>query len=305
MTARDRPGSPELVVLGSGGPMHGGGRGSAAYLLLLDGHPPLVIDMGGDTPHALARAGIGPGKVGLLLISHLHPDHVSGIPDFIWGELTAGRSAPLTVIGPPAGEGFPDMQTFWDRQFGKTGAFPFLAGDLAQAGFPLLVTTSDRRRIPLGADEGAAVSVYPVRHGRAPTTAFRIDAGGHSLVLAGDQVMRDPAFVDFARDADLMVAHLVVNGTAANTALAQVVALPEDIGRTASQAGVRSLLLSHLMLGPEEAADAASWSLAALGEALADIKARYRGPVTVAEDLARYRIGSPGHQGIEGSGREL
>lgn len=280
-----------LTVLGSGGPMHGGGRGSAAYLLRLPEARPLVVDMGGDTPHALARAGLCPGEVGTLLISHLHPDHVSGPPDFVWGELTADRSAPLLVLGPPAAEGFPDMEAFWQRLFGPQGAFPFLSSLVDNPPFPLTVSVARQRRLSLGADGQVDIAVYPVHHGRAPTLAFRIDAAGVSVVLAGDQVMRDPAFVDFARGAELMVAHMVVSGKAAGKPLADVVCLPEDIGRLATLAGVQHLVLSHLMLDPGHAGrDSALWSLAALEEALADVRAHFRGKVSLAEDLAVYRV---------------
>ena len=84
-----------LEILGSGGPMHREARGSAAYLLWHRGRPAAVVDMGGDTAMALARAGVDAGEIDTLLISHFHPDHVSGLPDFLWGEscrIEIGRS---------------------------------------------------------------------------------------------------------------------------------------------------------------------------------------------------------------------
>src|SRR5579863_284755 len=62
-----------VAVLGSGGPMHGDGRGSSAYLVFVHHKPAAVIDMGGDTAAKLAAAGVEAGSVGTLLISHLHP----------------------------------------------------------------------------------------------------------------------------------------------------------------------------------------------------------------------------------------
>lgn len=46
-----------MQVLGSGGPMHGQGRGAPAYLVWINHKPADVIDMGGDTPTALVRQG--------------------------------------------------------------------------------------------------------------------------------------------------------------------------------------------------------------------------------------------------------
>ena len=107
-----------VEVLGSGGPMHAQGRGGSAYLLWLHHKPALVIDMGGDTPAKLSAAGVEAGTLPLLLISHLHPDHVSGMADFLWGEINAPRKTPLTLAGPDGGgDGFPGIGDFLHRSF--------------------------------------------------------------------------------------------------------------------------------------------------------------------------------------------
>lgn len=291
MSAQSRTYQAELQILGSGGPMHGGGRGSAAYLLRLEGSPHLVVDMGGDTPHALARAGVRPGEVGTLLISHLHPDHVSGFPGYFWGELTAGRSTALQLIGPPAGKGFPDIKTFWQRLFGADGAYPCMSTLVSNPSFPVNFLTASARERAIALDEALTISTCSVEHGRAPTQAFRIDGIGFSIVFAGDQVMRDPAFVRFADGADMMVAHLVANRRIAGKPLADVVALPEDIGRTANQANIQHLVLSHLMEAPSNENGGDLWSLAALKGAVSDVRQYYSNKISVAEDLARFSIG--------------
>lgn len=81
--------------------MHAEGRGGSAYALWLSNRPAIVVDIGGDTPTALAHAGAGPGSVDVVLISHLHADHVAGLPDFLWGEMTAERRKALVVADGP------------------------------------------------------------------------------------------------------------------------------------------------------------------------------------------------------------
>ena len=80
-----------LRVLGSGVPMHAEGRGGPAYAVWVAGRPSIVVDMGGDSAAALSRAGAAAASVDAILISHLHADHLSGLSDFLWGEMTAGR----------------------------------------------------------------------------------------------------------------------------------------------------------------------------------------------------------------------
>lgn len=279
-----------VQVLGSGGPMHGGGRGSPAYLVRSNGRPVILVDVGGDTPTALARAGVEPAAIDALLISHLHPDHVSGLPDLLWGEITGARSRALPVFGPPGGDGFNDAAGFFDRLFGGRGAFPDLKGLLNGDPFQIPVTVCEgdgSDRFELG---NLQLRVMRVPHGRVPSLAFRLDGAGTSVVFAGDQTAREVRFVDFARGADLMIVHAMVCGCARGQAIAEVVALPQDLGEAARSAGVGRVIVGHLMGRPPTAADSHLWSLSELDTVMADIASAYGGPVEIAEDLASYPV---------------
>lgn len=278
-----------LQVLGSGGPMHGQARGSSAYVLWRHGYPAIVIDMGGDTATALSRAGVEPGQINLMLLSHLHPDHVSGIPDFFWGELTAQRKTPLKVVGPRAGERFLETSTFLRRLFGPDGAYPDLQALFDGSAFPLEIEDLPTDGMAHDVD-GLRVEAHYVPHGRAPTLAFRLECDGSTIVLGGDQTAKDSTFPKFATKADLLVMHAIVNDNARGNPLEQVVALPDDIGLMATAAGARKLLLSHFMSGPATAPDANQWSLAALNDVKSKIQQRYRGPIVWAKDLDKIVI---------------
>jgi ribonuclease BN (tRNA processing enzyme) len=69
---------------------------------------------------------------------------------------------------------------------------------------------------------------------------------------------------------------------AANSTLADVVALPGDLGRQASEAEVRHLVLGHLMGGRDGEDDV--WSLASMDELISGIRDHYSGMITVASD---------------------
>jgi ribonuclease BN (tRNA processing enzyme) len=68
-------------------------------------------------------------------ISHLHPDHVSDLPAFLWQSHELRRE-PLIIFGPSGNDAAPDFSTFLSRLFDeKTGAFPVLGSTLgASAG---------------------------------------------------------------------------------------------------------------------------------------------------------------------------
>ncbi len=59
-----------LQVLGSGGPLNGGGRASTSYLLWLKGRPSLIVDLGEGAAVNFARTGANLNDVDAILLSH-------------------------------------------------------------------------------------------------------------------------------------------------------------------------------------------------------------------------------------------
>ena len=283
-----------VQVLGSGGPMHGDGRGNSAYLLWLHHKPAVVIDMGGDTASRLAQAGAEAGSVGTLLISHLHPDHVSGMADYLWGEITAQRKAPLALAGPSGGgAGFPDIQNFLQRQFGPGGLYPRMQGLFDGTAFPMTVQTvpaDGKAATGIVNNAGLTITAYPVAHGPAPALAFRIEGDGFVAVFGGDQTYDDPGFGRFAGGADLLVMHAMVVDGAAGNPLTQTVGVPRNLGARAEEAHARHVVLSHLMQAPAASANAPLWSLSNIKSVEATIAATYKGRIDLASDMACYPI---------------
>lgn len=272
-----------LTILGSGGPMHGGGRGSSAYLLRIADRPILAVDMGGDTPRALAAAGCSPGALPLVLVSHMHPDHVSGLPDFLWGEMTAGRTSPLRLAGPAGSGRFRGMVEFVDRLVGPEGAWPDLQGLLDGTEFPLRATECEEGPLETGAAD-LRVSALAVPHGRAPTLAFKVTTAGRTIVFGGDQTYRTPEFVAFAAQADVLVAHVILGRSEPGDPLRAVAAGPEEIARAAAEAKVGALVLSHWMSVPGPSATNSAWSGASTQDVVEAISAVFPGTVIPAQD---------------------
>ncbi|HEX8942961.1 MAG TPA: MBL fold metallo-hydrolase [Gemmatimonadaceae bacterium] len=279
-----------LQVLGSGGPMHAEGRGCAAYAIWVSGRPAIVVDMGGDTPLALARAGAVPADVDVILISHLHADHVSGLADFLWGETTAERREGLIIAGPNGLEpDFPSTEDFLNRLIGEGGAFPAMRTLCADDPFAIRVTTLDASRSTpqhVLKHKDVAVTALSVRHGKAPALAYRVDTRRSSIVFAGDQSGLNPNFVDFASDAGVLVLHTMLTERAKDDRLATIVGLPGRFGSLARATRAKRVVLSHLMGQPGTSAQASLWSLADVESLLADFRREYDGPVMLASDLA-------------------
>jgi ribonuclease BN (tRNA processing enzyme) len=116
------------------------------------------------------------------------------------------------------------------------------------------------------------VTASGVPHGDVPTLAFRVEYQGASYVFSSDQNGTDPAFVEFARGADVLVVHFA--GSEYGTGLvAELHAKPSVWGRIASAAEVGRLVLSHISSNQDLEAN------------LEILQENYTGPLTVGEDL--------------------
>jgi len=111
-----------------------------------------------------------------------------------------------------------------------------------------------------------------VPHGNVPALAYRVTVGEDSIVFSSDQNGTDPNFVNFARDADILVVHFAgsENGTGIG---AQLHAKPSVWGQIATAANVGNLLLSHISAGQDFAAN------------LNILRSNYSGRLTIGEDL--------------------
>ena len=262
-----------VQILGSAGPRPDSERASAGYLLWIDGQARMLVDVGGGAYLRFAQSGARLSDLWLLAVSHLHPDHISGLPALLWlSEQT--RQEPLPTAGPSGNDVMPDFRAFLNRLFAsESGAFHILSGTVGsgERGVPLDVSvvdvTSAEALTVLDRPE-MKVTALGIPHGDIPALAYRVQVGDASIVFSTDQNGTSPAFIEFARDADILVMHLAI----AAGATSPLHAAPAVVGRVAQEAGVERLILSHI-------------GLFDLDSAVSAVKTAYTGPLTVGADL--------------------
>ena len=74
-------------------------RWLTSLLLRFNGNN-ILIDCGEGTQVALKKKGWSPKPVGLILFTHFHADHISGLPGFLLTLGNAERTEPLLLVGP-------------------------------------------------------------------------------------------------------------------------------------------------------------------------------------------------------------
>jgi ribonuclease BN (tRNA processing enzyme) len=278
-----------VQILGSGGPLPTTKRASTSYLVWRAGRAVVMVDVGGGAFLRFSEAGAQLEDLSLLAISHLHPDHVSDLPALLWLS-ERGRQKSLKLTGPSSGGPFPDIATFLRRMFDPTnGAFAVLAGTLGEKGngVRLDVTVIDVKSPTVSTvlqDGDLEVTAIGVPHGNAPSAAYRVRVGEHSIVFSGDQTGRDPKFVSFAMGADVLVMHFAI-AAQVSEAQARIHATPAVVGQVARDAKVKRLVLSHFNLGFPQDPGREATSLFNLEQNVAEVKKYYSGPLVLADDL--------------------
>ena len=267
-----------LQVLGSGGPESTDGRASTSYLLWENGRAILLVDMGSGSMRNFERSGASIDDLEAILLTHLHVDHSVDLPALVKASYFTRRDTELPLYGPGGNDLMPGTREFVQALLGPAGPYRYLSSYL-DGSEPWRLSVHEIKAS--GSEEGMAMEadglkiIYvPVHHGPIPALAWKVELSGKRLVFSGDMSGRNNTLAGLAAGADLLVAHNAIPEDAGQSARSLHMP-PSEIGRIASEAGVKSLLLSHRMnrtLGREK-------------ETLEMVRRNYQGPVTFAEDM--------------------
>lgn len=236
------------LLLGTGSPRPSIQRASPSQVVRV-GHEPILVDCGDGTLNQLLRAGIHLALIKRVLFTHLHSDHSLGYGAIVLGGWAAGRRS-LVVWGPTGTRRFHEI--LFSELYAEDIAFRVSLGR-SGAGLTDIAVHESTGGV-IGVEDNLRVTAVTVRH-VMPTLAYRFDTNSRSLVISGDTIY-SPELVALARNADVLVADAcyLPAAHAASEEDAKVLeglrqhhASPADAGRMAQEAGVRRLVLTHLL----------------------------------------------------------
>ena len=264
-----------LVLLGTqGGPNFNAERNECSNAIVVDGRTYLV-DCGYGSLGALKESGLGFRGVGNVFLTHLHDDHTSDLPALLSHQWTDGRVDPNLVIGPYGTEQMvrASLEVFAantairladeDRSIHPRDIFH--ARDIEATTAPTEVFSDDR------------VTVSSVENTHFPESAreavpyravsYRFDSRDRSITISGDTAYSEN-LIRLAEGSDVFVCEAMAVAVTRENFERRVAAgayadnpegiwehivgthtSTEEAGRMAAEAGVGTLVLTHLLPG--------------------------------------------------------
>ena len=273
----------KVTLLGTGNPRPRIDRFGPS-ILVEAGKETLLFDCGRGATIRLSQASVPFSSVTALFLTHLHSDHVVGLPDLWLTGWIMGRHVPLQVWGP-------------------TGTVDMIKGLEQAYAFDVHMRRDVDEQIPaegavlMGKDigegvvyenNGVKVTAFLVDHGPVkPALGFRVDYQGHAVVLSGDTRPSDN-LIKFSRGTDVLV-HEVFDPEAYREVgnsltpeqrkrVREHHSTPEEAGTVFTKVAPKLAVYSHIV--PPDVPDV-----------IPHTRKTYSGPLEVGEDLMTIEIG--------------
>jgi ribonuclease Z len=101
-------GGIDVIFLGTGGSLPTKERGLPSIALRREGEL-IILDCGEGTQRQMMHAGLGFNRPTTILVSHLHGDHILGLPGLLQTMSSLARDKPVDVCGPKGLTNFLDL----------------------------------------------------------------------------------------------------------------------------------------------------------------------------------------------------
>ena len=292
-----------LIILGtSAGPSLTPGRAQTSHLLTVNGTY-YVVDAGDGVARRTARAGANVRDVGTIFLTHHHDDHTAGLATLMSLAWDRQRTEPINVFGPPRTKELVDATV---RYCSLSAEIRIADGGrsipLEKVFFGHDVGVGEIYR-----DDNIRVSTVENTHfsfhqgeaaGRYKSYSYRFETPDRVIAFTGDTGF-SAAVAELVRGADVLVTEtsscderknrMMDDGTWQAMSTAEQEGIMRQatqghmdlasIGKLATQADVRKVVLSHLTRR-HKSTDYEPWA--------EEVRKHYSGEVVIAEDLMEF-----------------
>ena len=282
-----------VTLLGTGSPQPSISRFGPGVLVQAGGQT-LLFDCGRGVTQRLAQLGVKLGVANKLFLTHLHSDHVVGIPDLWltgWLEIPAAqRKGAFQVFGPA---GTRNMMEHLDKAFEWDITTRIADQKLVRENVAVAVT--EIKEGVVYDHDGVKVTAFDVDHGDLvkPAFGFRVDYDGRSAVVSGDTRFNEN-LIRYATGTDLLIHQVAaVRPELLTSPVFQVILAhhtkPEEAGIVFARTKPKLAVFYHFsLLGSVQVPPMTAQEVVDLAHR------NYDGPLLAGEDLMAFRIGREG-----------
>ena len=274
-----------LILLGTGGGPRPRKNRFASSQVVIVNNVAYVVDCGDGVAIQLARAEVPLPTLRHVFITHHHSDHNADYGNLLLLAWTSGLNTRVDTWGPPP-------LSRMTRLFFEMNEYD-ISTRIADEGRVPLVPLVHAHELTDGGtvmqDENVTVKCALVDHPPvSPAFAYRFDTRDRSIVFSGD-TRRSDALIRLAQDADILVHEAlyvpaverltprVPNAANLRRSILSHHTSVEDVGRVAEAAGVKTLVLSHLVPPDDPAITDQMW--------IDGARSTYKGQIVVGKDL--------------------
>jgi ribonuclease Z len=271
----------KVTLLGTGTPLPIMERFGAS-ILVEAGSETLLFDAGRGCLQRLRQVNVFYNKINALFLTHLHSDHIVGIPD-LWlsGWLTSQRATPLEVFGPA---GTDALITNLRKAFAYDIKIR-IEDDKANGQGSMLLPKEIKQGV-IYEKNGVKVIAFDVDHYPIfPAFGYRIEYKGHSVVLSGDTRYSEN-LIRYAKGAELLIHEVAIAPDTLSKSDPKYHILahhttPEQAAKVFNQVRPKLAAYSHIVNIYAQKED----------DILKRTKAIYAGPLILGKDLMSFSIG--------------
>lgn len=293
-----------LITLGTrGGPIPAKDRAQSSNLLIVN-DTYYLVDAGDGVLRRLAQAGASFRQVGKVFITHGHDDHTAGLGTLMSVSWDFQRHDPIDVYGPPGTVALVKgaIQYFtvnaeirWAEGRRTPLGDVFVGHDVA----PGLIYQDANIKVTAAENTHFHITEGSPYYGKYKSYAYRFQASDRVIVFTGDTGPSE-AVTELAKNADILVSEvgspedvrqvLIKNGTWQSMTPEQQAAFvrheteehltPEEVGKMATRANVKTVVLTHLLPTVNEHDDYQRF--------VPEVGRFFSGRVVVAKDLMAF-----------------
>ena len=247
----EQPSAMRLILLGTGYPYPSAERAGPSCAIVV-GENIFIVDAGRGVGMRLAALGNPWQFISAVFITHLHSDHIDGLPDLFHSTWQFGNRKPFELYGPTGIQKTADgILQFYEADI-------HIRRDLTENLSPqgARINVHEIQEGVVYDMSGVKVTAFLVDHHPVkPAFGFRFESGQRTIVVTGD-AKPNANLIHYASGADILVHEAYVSSNSSAGAegtrpwsISDYHSSAKEAGEVAEKAKAKTLVLTHLIPG--------------------------------------------------------